>query len=161
MSNHGPIRDSDSFCCGLLTIDRAGLTAWFGSTRVVLTPAEIQVLFALASGEENIVDRATLARHLTVPFQHGRRGVDMHVHRLRLKLAYACGDSLHIETVYRLGYRLHVAESAFDIAPRRLNAWGASRRQSIHGAVEHAKAGPDPQFRATTGRAVFSESGTS
>jgi DNA-binding winged helix-turn-helix (wHTH) protein len=158
-SNQRQSPSSNRFCRDLLMIDLDDQTAWFGSTRVVLTHTEIKVLFVLASSAENIVNRSMVARLLTTPLRQGSRVVDMHVHRLRLKLAYACGDSVQIETVYRLGYRLHVAESAFDIAPKLRHVQGRSRRESTGAAVVRTDQRPDPHVGGTMERTAFNEPG--
>ncbi len=85
-----------------LTIDEAAREAYVAGRACALTQQEFSLLFALARNVGRAMSRAALLESAWgYPAPVDTRTVDMHIRRLRGKLALPC-----IETVYRAGYRL-------------------------------------------------------
>jgi DNA-binding response OmpR family regulator len=75
-----------------------------GDRRVSLTFLEFEVLRALLAADGGVLSRFELSRLLDHNTAHESRAMDIHVHRLRLKLRGLQGA--RIETVRGAGYRL-------------------------------------------------------
>lgn len=88
---------------GALVLDLAGREASLGGTPLVLAHLEFELLAYLAKSRGRVVRREQLLAHVW-----GRRGggatrtVDVHIRRLRVKLAGA----VTIETVRNVGYKM-------------------------------------------------------
>lgn len=81
--------------------------ARLGEVVLDLTAAEFGLLLALARRAGTPVDKATLTLEgLGRPIERFDRSVDVHVSRLRRKLAEAGRDAPGIETIRGLGYQL-------------------------------------------------------
>ncbi|MDE2149056.1 MAG: response regulator transcription factor [Gammaproteobacteria bacterium] len=81
--------------------------AWLGEVELQLTAAEFGLLLALARRAGTPVDKATLTLEgLGRPIERFDRSVDVHVSRLRRKLAETAASAPRIETVRGLGYQL-------------------------------------------------------
>ena len=94
----------DLLTVGTLTIDRAAHTVTVHGANVELTPTEYKLLLLLAERRGRVQGRAQLLEAVWEAAPDIQtRTVDMHVQRLRAKLATA-GDL--IETVRGFGYRL-------------------------------------------------------
>jgi DNA-binding response OmpR family regulator len=102
----------DEFVVGplrLLPLRRAVIGEF---ARVLLTPAEWQLLAALVSSRSSIVNRSELATRAWGPgFAHRHGEVEVYVSRLRRKLARA-GGTARIQTVRGQGYRLTLEDGA-------------------------------------------------
>jgi len=100
---------------GPLRLDPRRASASVGTTAIMLTAGEFELLLVLASRPGELVHRHTIAR----TFGHAlgtdaRRSADMHVCRIRRKLRDAGGHALQVETVYGRGYLLRLASEAPD-----------------------------------------------
>ncbi len=98
--------------------------SWADGQRLWLTGREFDVLLALVREEGHVVGRDQLfeqvwRRPLTRPRD---RSVDVHVRRLRLKLAGAAPDWVYIHTHFGLGYRFEPEKTAPMTAPVRRDA---------------------------------------
>ncbi len=95
--------------CGDITLDRRARTVHVRGQRVDLTYAEFEVLFYLCRHKGLVISRRALLRVLVSARGSGRglltreRAIDVHVARLRHKLAGARG--IQIVTVPHVGYR--------------------------------------------------------
>ncbi len=84
--------------------------ALIGAQVLELTGAEYSLLLALATRPGQIVDKALLTREgLGREIERFDRSVDVHISRLRKKLAEASDTAPGIESVRGLGYQLIVA----------------------------------------------------
>lgn len=102
---------SDLLIRGRLRIDSVRRQAWVGSTEVVLTPTEHELLVVLAREPGKVHARLDLLSTVFDSTHAGyARNVDCHVARLRRKLAAAGLEHDPIKTLHRLGYRFE-AES--------------------------------------------------
>ena len=89
---------------GPVTIDRAAMMVTVSGEPVELTPIEYRLLLLLAERRGRVQTRAELLEHVwDAQTDIQTRTVDMHVQRLRAKLAGAGGL---IETVRGTGYRM-------------------------------------------------------
>ena len=104
--------------CGDVTLDRRAWAVHVRGQRVDLTYAEFEVLYYLCRHKGLVVSRREVLRFLVSARGSGRglltreRAIDVHVARLRHKLAGARG--IQIVTVPHVGYRCdeHVETSA-------------------------------------------------
>ncbi|RDI98211.1 DNA-binding response regulator [Dyella solisilvae] len=97
---------------GNLRLEPGERRAYVDEQELSLTGAEFQLLLALAQRTGELVDKATLTRMaLGRELERFDRSIDVHVSRLRHKLADASGQSPRIESVRGAGYSL-VAGSA-------------------------------------------------
>ncbi|WP_394840084.1 response regulator transcription factor [Pendulispora rubella] len=91
---------------GALRIDRARREAQWKGERLELTRVEFEFLSALAERPGEAMTRRALAERALDPERDGgERTLDVHVSRLRKKLAQM-GETSLIETVWGIGYRL-------------------------------------------------------
>jgi two-component system alkaline phosphatase synthesis response regulator PhoP len=80
--------------------------AWANGERVRFTPREFDVLFALAVRERHAISREQLYELVWQrPHEPGRRDVDVHVKRIRDKLARVSPGWRYLHTHQALGYR--------------------------------------------------------
>ncbi|MER3419261.1 MAG: hypothetical protein C4290_01495 [Chloroflexota bacterium] len=113
-----PANDPPVLRCGDVTLDRRARTVHVRGQRVDLTYAEFELLSYLCRHKGLVVSRRELLRFLVSARGSGRalltreRAIDVHVARLRHKLANARG--IRIVTVPHVGYRCdeHVDISA-------------------------------------------------
>lgn len=92
---------------GLLRLEPSERRAYVGEQELSLTGAEFQLLLALSQRSGELVDKATLTRMaLGRELERFDRSIDVHVSRLRHKLAEASNQSPRIESVRGAGYSL-------------------------------------------------------
>lgn len=92
---------------GALTMDAAARTAKLHGKPLALTSTEFNFLELLAKHAGHIVSKAQLSEAvLGRPLQRYDRSVDVHISRVRDKLAALNAGSNLIQTVYRQGYQL-------------------------------------------------------
>jgi len=92
---------------GVLRLLPGERSAYAGDSELSLTGAEFSLLLALAQRAGELVDKATLTRQaLGRELERYDRSVDVHISRLRHKLAEASGQSPRIESVRGAGYML-------------------------------------------------------
>ncbi len=96
-----------SYQIGALTIDRLRRRAVLGSQPLHLTPTEYRLLCALAGHADHVVTREELAQ-LVWGYQDvsAGRAIDVHIRRLRAKLAGAGTPAPPIVSVRGLGYKM-------------------------------------------------------
>lgn len=87
---------------GELVIDSAAHEVQLAGRRVAMAPMEFTLLAYLARRRDRVVERASLLREVWGVRATRTRTLDVHVQRLRAKLAPA----VSIETVRGIGYRL-------------------------------------------------------
>ncbi len=103
---------SQSFQAGALRLCSGERRAWCGERLLELTGAEFALLQVLLQHAGSVVDKATLTREaLGRELERYDRAIDVHVSRLRQKLAAACADAPQIAAVRGAGYQL-IATSA-------------------------------------------------
>jgi two-component system, OmpR family, response regulator CpxR len=94
---------------GVLRLQLGERRAYVGEQELALTGAEFQLLLALAQRAGELVDKAVLTRiALGRELERFDRSIDVHVSRLRHKLAEASAESPRIESVRGAGYVLIV-----------------------------------------------------
>lgn len=99
----------DELTAGSLRLKPAERRAWVGGLELELTGAEFEILHVLTRESGRLVSRQELTeRGLRRPLENFDRSVDVHVSRLRHKLA-AAPDAPHIEGVRGAGYILSTA----------------------------------------------------
>ncbi len=92
---------------GVLRLEPGERRAYVDEQELTLTGAEFQLLLALAQRAGELVDKATLTRMaLGRELERFDRSIDVHVSRLRHKLAEASAQSPRIESVRGAGYSL-------------------------------------------------------
>ena len=92
---------------GVLRLEPSERRAYVGEQELTLTGAEFQLLLALAQRAGELVDKATLTRMaLGRELERFDRSIDVHVSRLRHKLAEASAQSPRIDSVRGAGYSL-------------------------------------------------------
>jgi two-component system response regulator CpxR len=99
----------DGLNIGVLRLHPGERRAWAGECELQLTGAEFSLLQALAQRAGQVVDKAQLTREaLGRELERFDRSVDVHVSRLRRKLAEASPESPRIDGIRGLGYQLIV-----------------------------------------------------
>ena len=94
---------------GVLRLMPGERRAYAGDAELALTGAEFGLLLALAQRAGQLVDKATLTRMaLGRELERFDRSIDVHVSRLRHKLAEASAQAPRIESVRGAGYVLVV-----------------------------------------------------
>ncbi len=102
-------RRDGGLAVGALALDPTSRAATLAGVPVELTPAEFDLLAALARRPGEAVTRQWLVEHVLSPERDGtERTLDVHVSRLRKKL----GREGLIETVWGIGYRLNPGAAA-------------------------------------------------
>jgi len=92
---------------GELRVQPGDRRAFLGEQELVLTGAEFTLLLTLAQHAGELVDKATLTRTaLGREMERFDRSIDVHVSRLRQKLAAASEQAPRIESVRGSGYLL-------------------------------------------------------
>jgi len=92
---------------GLLRLEPGERRAYVGEQELSLTGAEFQLLLALAQRAGELIDKATLTRMaLGRELERFDRSIDVHVSRLRHKLAEASPQAPRIDSVRGAGYSL-------------------------------------------------------
>ncbi len=92
---------------GVLRLEAGERRAYVEEQELTLTGAEFQLLLALAQRAGELVDKATLTRMaLGRELERFDRSIDVHVSRLRHKLAEASAHAPRIESVRGSGYSL-------------------------------------------------------
>jgi two-component system response regulator CpxR len=92
---------------GTLRLQPGDRQAFIGEQELVLTGAEFMLLLALAQRAGELVDKASLTRiALGRELERFDRSIDVHVSRLRHKLAEASAPAPRIESVRGSGYLL-------------------------------------------------------
>lgn len=92
---------------GTLRLQPGDRQAFIGEQELVLTGAEFMLLLALAQRAGELVDKASLSRAaLGRELERFDRSIDVHVSRLRHKLADASAQAPRIESVRGAGYLL-------------------------------------------------------
>jgi two-component system response regulator CpxR len=90
---------------GALRLQPGERRAFIGEQELLLTGAEFMLLLALAQRAGELVDKASLTRlALGRELERFDRSIDVHVSRLRHKLAEASAQSPRIESVRGSGY---------------------------------------------------------
>ncbi len=94
---------------GDLRIDREGRRVFVGQREIALRPREFDLLLALATAAGRVIPRQRLLRLVwgNELLDSETRTLDVHVNRLRQKLAGSC---VRIDSVRGVGYRLHLSE---------------------------------------------------
>jgi DNA-binding response OmpR family regulator len=112
-------RDADApqIRLGPLSMHAQRAEASIAGAPVRLTLHEFELLFLLAARAGEYVDRQTIAAVLRGPGQGVGRGADVHVYRIRRKLAALGVTGLRLDTIYGRGYCLSLQDEAdcFDI----------------------------------------------
>jgi DNA-binding response OmpR family regulator len=98
---------------GDLALDRAGRRVDLGGTPVALSPVEVRILSALMSRPGDVLTRQDLVQQVWGNVHvSSDRTIDVHIRRLREKLAYGPVEAPPIVSVRGFGYRM--------IAPERV-----------------------------------------
>ena len=100
-----------------LSIDPARRRALLGGEQLQLTPTEFRLLTVLAAHAEDVISRDQLAQEVWgyADASNGRT-IDVHVRRLRLKLAQGGARAPAVISVRGMGYKLTAGESATSAA---------------------------------------------
>ncbi len=94
---------------GVLRLHPAERRAFVAEAELQLTGAEFSLLLALAQRAGQVVDKALLTREaLGRDLERFDRSVDVHVSRLRRKLAEASAEAPRIEGIRGLGYQMNI-----------------------------------------------------
>lgn len=98
---------------GDLVIDRSRRRVTLGSEALQLTPTEYRLISALASRPDEILSRDELAQ-LVWGYQDASQGrtIDVHIRRLRVKLASGAVPAPQIISVRGFGYKISSEEHA-------------------------------------------------
>ena len=101
-------RSDDQFeRVGTLSIDKTRCVAAVGNETLHLTPTEFRLLSALAGRDGEVLSRQELAEHCWDCVDDGvLRSLDVHMRRLRAKLASASEGGPHLVTRRGFGYQL-------------------------------------------------------
>jgi two-component system OmpR family response regulator len=95
-----------SFNKGALVVDGHSYDVKLHGEKVVLTPTEFKVLFALAASPDRVFTRSELVeKALGYQFEGYERSVDAHIKNIRHKLDDDPQKPAFIQTVYGVGYR--------------------------------------------------------
>ncbi len=98
---------SQTLQAGVLRLVTGERRAWCGGVLLELTGAEFALLQTLLQHSGQVVDKASLTREaLGRELERYDRAIDVHVSRLRQKLAAACREAPQIEAVRGAGYQL-------------------------------------------------------
>jgi len=109
-------RSQDQIEIGDLRLDLARRRAECRGVPIDVSPREFELLAALAQARGRVMTRDELLREVwSLEFEPGNNVVDVHVGRLRRKLAKRCQAA--IETVRRQGYRLVAREASSSANP--------------------------------------------
>lgn len=104
------------FRVGELLLEPARRRASLGGEALVLTPTEFRLLTVLAAHAEEILTRDQLAQEVWgYADASNSRTIDVHIRRLRVKLAQGAAPGPLIVAVRGMGYRLAADEAAFAV----------------------------------------------
>lgn len=104
---------AESLSVGVLRLNGGERRAYAETRELPLTGAEFSLLLALAQRAGEVIDKATLTRAaLGRELERFDRSIDVHVSRLRHKLAQASAKSPRIESVRGAGYVLTLEPAA-------------------------------------------------
>lgn len=107
LRRHAPAIAAGDLQLGALRLLPGERRALVGERELALTGAEFQLLLALAQHAGELVDKATLTRlALGRELERYDRSIDVHVSRLRHKLAEASAQAPRIDAVRGAGYVL-------------------------------------------------------
>ena len=109
------VEEAETLSVGALEVDLARREVALGGRRVELTPREFAILLVLARTPGRVFPRHVLRERAFGPDSEALdRTVDAHIVKLRRKLAAAGGRATapQVETVFGVGYRLAVPDSA-------------------------------------------------
>ena len=102
-----PHASNQTLEAGALKLITGERRAWCGGVLLELTGAEFALLQVLLQHLGTVVDKSTLTREaLGRELERYDRAIDVHVSRLRQKLAAACAEAPQIEAVRGAGYQL-------------------------------------------------------
>jgi len=106
-----PAERGDALRVGELQLDRGRRRVSLGGTTVAVTPVELRLLAALMSHPGDVLTRPDLVREVwgDLPVASDRT-IDVHIRRLREKLAYGPVPAPPIVPVRGFGYRMIVPE---------------------------------------------------
>ena len=97
-------QETDTYRCGVLTVDRIRHTVTVNGQKVILTQKEFEVLCLLLKNRGQVLSREQLIESVWgYAFTGESRTVDVHVRTLRQKLGEA---GAYIETVRGYGYKI-------------------------------------------------------
>ena len=97
-------QETDTYRCGVLTVDRIRHTVTVNGQKVILTQKEFEVLCLLLKNRGQVLSRERLIEDVWgYAFTGESRTVDVHVRTLRQKLGEA---GAYIETVRGYGYKI-------------------------------------------------------
>ena len=81
-------------------------TAFIDTQPLKLTVTEFDILVLLTKNKDKVYSRETIFQQLGMnDFQMDTRSIDMHIQRLRKKIA-SFTDERYIETVFGIGYKM-------------------------------------------------------
>ncbi|MDR2519646.1 MAG: response regulator transcription factor [Eubacteriaceae bacterium] len=103
-------RERQTLRNGPLLLVPESQSAYIGSALLHLTATEYDILKMFVSSRNKAFSREMIARSLGLDFQIDTRAIDMHIQRLRKKIAELTDDR-YIETVFGIGYRMKDLES--------------------------------------------------
>ncbi len=112
--NHAPAeQEQGEMKIGRLAIDRSRRRVTLGGAALQLTPTEYRLLSTLASRPDEILSREELAQRVW-GYQDASSGrtIDVHIRRLRVKLAGGPVPAPAIVSVRGFGYKLSPIETA-------------------------------------------------
>ncbi|MCL1802366.1 MAG: response regulator transcription factor [Eubacteriaceae bacterium] len=90
---------------GSLTLVPESQSAYINSSQLHLTATEYDILKLFALSKNKAFSREQIAKTLGLDFQLDTRAIDMHIQRLRKKLAEFTEERF-IETVFGIGYKM-------------------------------------------------------
>ena len=97
-------QETDTYRCGVLTVDRIRHTVTVNGQKVILTQKEFEVLCLLLKNRGQVLSRERLIEDVWgYAFTGESRTVDVHIRTLRQKLGEA---GAYIETVRGYGYKI-------------------------------------------------------
>ena len=101
-------QETDTYRCGVLTVDQPRHTVTVNGQEVILTQKEFEVLCLLLKNRGQVLSREQLIQQVWgYAFTGESRTVDVHIRTLRQKLGEA---GAYIETVRGYGYKISTEE---------------------------------------------------
>jgi DNA-binding response OmpR family regulator len=114
---------TQSLQAGELELRREEKQVQVGGVSAGLTGREFGVLRALIAERGKVVERSALySRVWGYEMVPGDRSVDVHIRKLRRKLARVSPEWVYIHTQFRIGYRFHAERRAPAVEPSHTNA---------------------------------------
>lgn len=97
--------EKDLLTTQAFSLDRKSNVVRQGDSKLVLTPIEFKILWALVENQGEVLSKPFLYKSvLNREFSRYDRSLDMHLSRVRRKLSREGIDTSHIETVHGEGY---------------------------------------------------------